>query len=460
MNTTWRIKALWAAGALLCLLPLAGCSVLTSYPATVEKAQNAFDRGDAAGAVALMEKLSPSDGDAALYLMEKGTFLRAAADYAAGNAAWLEALRIFREFDDRATISFRDSAAFAASLLLNDKAIPYRGTFYERVLLNTFLAANFLMQGNLENARVMVMQADQRQRAAREEYEKEITKSREETQKKNLNADEITARLRNGYDDQRAFVEKAGNIYQNAFMFYLSAIIFEMTGEVDNAYILARRVHEQNPAFLPVRADLLRYAKQLGRHDEYERWRSAFGPDVPDAIPAGQGRIVLLLACGNGPVKEEIKVFFTLPLGANRPPAHVTIAVPKYRMRPNPVASARLMIGDNPAGVTQPLMDIEATAVKELWDRALGMAFRQILRATGRVLAGGAAREKGGMSVIWPPWLQVLSWSRPICARGSVFRATCRRCGPQPRRGSILCASTCFRPAASSSGRCRWVRWR
>jgi hypothetical protein len=396
MKTTFRLRTLWVAGALACILSLTGCSIITSYPSTVGKAQAAFDHGDYAGAVAQMQKMSPPSSDEALYLTETGTFQRTAADYAGSNKSYLRALDIYREFDSRATISLRDSTQYAASLLLNDKAISYRGSFYERVLLNTFLAVNFLMEGNLENARVMVMQADQRQREAKEEHEKEIEKSREEAQKKNVNSDQVTAKVRAGFGDQRAYLEKAGNIYQNAYMFYLSAIIFEMTGEVDNAYILAKRIHDMNPGFLPVRADLLRYAKQLGRGDEYDRWRSAFGSDVPDTVPAGHGRLVALHGCGSGPVKEELKVRFPVPLGANRPATDVTIAVPKFTMRGNPVEAAAVVVGDKVLGRTQPLMDVEATAVKDLWDRAMGIAIRQVLRATGRVLAQEAARQKGG----------------------------------------------------------------
>lgn len=393
MKTTFKLVLI--AGALACVLPLAGCSVLTSYPSRTEEPQTAFNHLDYAGAVVKMEKIDPPATDEALYLTETGTFQRCAANYAASDKAYLRALDIYKEFDQRATVSLRDSAQYAASLLLNDKAIAYRGPFYERVLLNTFLATNFLMEGNLENARVMVMQADQRQREAYSENEKAIDQDRHEAQKKNVSSEAVTSTVRARFDDQRSYLEKAGNIYQNSYMFYLSAIIFEMTGEVDNAYIMATRVQQMNPGFIPVRADLLRYSKQV-RPSEYERWRTAFGAEVPDVIPAGHGRLIVLHACGNGPVKDEIKVSFAMPMGANKPATQVTIAIPKFHMRANPVEAAAVCVGDKQVGVTQPLMDVEATAVKDLWDRALGVAIRQVLRAVGRVVSQEAARNQGG----------------------------------------------------------------
>jgi hypothetical protein len=384
-------------GAVALLLPLlVGCSVVTNYPDTVQKAQAAFEDGKSAAAVAQMEKLSPPSGDAALYQMETGTFQRAGADYAASEKSFRQALDLCKEFDERATVSLRDTASYAASLLVNDKAIPYRGAFYERVLLNTFLSMNYLMVGNMENARVMVMQAEQRQKEARAEYDEEIAKSKEEAGKRNLNSDEMAAKVRGGFGDQSAILEKAGNIYQNAFMLYLSSIVFELNGEADNAYILAKLVHELNPGFLSVRADLLRQAKRVGRTEDYDRLRSTFGKDVPDAIPAGHGQIVVLFACGLAPVKEELKSTLSVSLAAGQSPTDVALAIPKYKSRPNPVQAAGVVVDGKVIGATQPLMDVEATAVKDLWDRSAGIAFRQVVRAGVKAAAAEVAKAKGG----------------------------------------------------------------
>jgi len=104
--------------------------------------------------------------------------------------------------------------------------------------------------------------------------------------------------------------------------------------------------------------------------------------------------VVLLYQCGQSPAKEEIK--FTFPIPVNNRVSIVTLAMPKYRRRPDPVRAAKLFANGKNLGVSQALMDVEATAVRDLWDQAVEIAFRQAVRAAGRVAAQEAARRQSG----------------------------------------------------------------
>jgi len=382
--------------ALFCSVVLllgAGCAAFQSYPAQLRYAESAFADGDYDEAVKALKKVALPEQNRLLFLLELGTFYHTQREYAKSNAALLEAVQILKEYDARARVSLRDSAAFAAALLVNDKMRPYRGSPFERVLLHTYLAMNFLMQRNLEDARVEVLQAYAQQKEAREEHEKSILETKREAEKRRLDTAQLMAKLQVAYADQRGPLEQAGNVYQNAFTYYLSSLIYEMHGEISEAYIDAKTVYSLNPNFLPVRRDLLRYSRQLGVAD-YEDWRRQFGPVLPDALPEGEGEIVLLFECGLAPVKEEIKLSFPVPVKDHW--NIVTVAIPKYRTRNNPVKAARLFADGALLGVTQPLMNVEATAMQDLWDQALGIALRQLIRASGRVLASEEAKRKGG----------------------------------------------------------------
>jgi len=113
---------------------------------------------------------------------------------------------------------------------------------------------------------------------------------------------------------------------------------------------------------------------------------------VPESPPAGHGEIVLLYQCGLAPEKEEIRFVVPIPVNNRIHPVH--IAFPKYESSPNPVNRARLRLDGREAGTTYPLVDLEATAVRDLWDQAPEIALRAGLRAAGRVAASEAARKQ------------------------------------------------------------------
>ena len=385
-----------AAGALcaLMLLIAPGCAVFRSYPAQVRYAQNAFADGDYKEAAGALDRLTAARGSRLCYLLELGTVYHTMGDYGSAEKAFLQAAEIVKEFDERALVGLRDSAAFAASLLVNDKARPYRGEPFERVLLHTYLAVNYLLKGDLEGARVEILQGYATQKAAREENAKRIAHTKEEARKKKLDTDKIMLKVRDAYSDQQDLLKAAGNVYQNAFTYYLSALVYELNGEISDAYIDAKTVHALNPNFLPARRDLLRYSRMLGVRGEYQQWREAFGKALEDATPADHGEVALLFQCGLAPVKEEIKT--TIPIPLKNHWNMVTIAIPKYRSRPNSVRAARLWADGKEVGTTQVLMDVEATAVCVLWDRAFGIGLRHAIRAAARLAATEYSRKKAG----------------------------------------------------------------
>jgi hypothetical protein len=358
------------------------------------QAQNAFVNGRYDEAIQRMQKLDPPDRDKLLQLMELGTFYHAKADYDGSNGAFLEASKKIQEYDDRAAVSLRDSGAFAASLLINDKTLPYRGAPFERVLVHMYLAMNYLMQRNLEDARVEILQGYAVQKSSREEHEKSIAQTRQDAAKQKLETPQLLGKIQESYADQRGLLAEAGNTYQNAFTYYLSSLVYEMRGETSDAYLDAKTVYSLNPNFLPVRRDLLRYSKALGRSEEYDRWRKLFGPNLPDTLPVGAGEVVVLYECGLAPTKEEIRINVPIPVKDHW--NLIMLAIPKYRLQPNPVQAATLLVGGKPAGTTEALMSLRATAVEQLWDEALGIALRQLIRAAGRVVMTEQLRQQGG----------------------------------------------------------------
>ncbi len=385
-----RHKALSLAAGLLYILLASGCA----YNRAARQADVAFARGDYAGAAATLEEASPPDRDQLLHLLELGTCYQCAGDFATSNARLLSAVAVARGYDERARVSLRDAASFLAALTVNDNMLPYRGEPYERVLLHTTLAMNYLLLRDPENARVEILQGYQVQKEMREQNDEAIAKSKSEAAKRSWDTSRINSEIGKAYAGQMQTIQSAGNVYQNAFMYYLSSIVYEMNGEISDAYIDAKTVHALNPNFLPVRRDLLRYSKQLGAREDYDKWKSEFGEGTEESLPKGSGEVVLLFARGLAPVKEQIKILLPLPL--EKRIDLVPIAFPRFVARHDPVATLRL--GENCAvlGVTQPLMSVEATAERNLWEQAPAIAIRQLIRAAGKVVLQEQARKNYG----------------------------------------------------------------
>lgn len=369
-----------------------------SYPARVSAAQSAFTNGNYEEAVRILENQDPPARDKLVFLLELGTYYHTMGDYQASNEKFLQAVAMMKAYDERAAIAVRDGASFAGAVIVNDAMRPYRGAHHERVLTHTYLAMNYLLLKDLENARVEILQAYAKQKEAREEHERAIRETQKEAKTNGLDTNGIAARVNAAFGGDRDVLTKAGNVYQNLFTYYVSCLVYELGREYDDAYIDARTIDSQYPNLPVIQRDLMRLARKSGRLDEYQRRLQMF-PSESQTTGAGWGEIVILYACGEGPVMDQIK--FPVPIPGKDKDGKpiittVTVAIPQFVRQPNFVSHAWLYVDGERVGQTYALMDVDATAIRSLWDRAPGIAMRQIIRAAGRYAAIRYTQEKGG----------------------------------------------------------------
>ena len=334
------IRNLGAGLALLC----GGCSVLTSYPESTASARAAFEEGRFREALLLLPK-DPGGPDELLYRLERGLIAHTGGEFAEGNLEWLAAAELVEAYEGRPTVSMRSSLEGLASLLLNDKTLPYDGEGFERVLLHAYLALSFYCLGKVDDAFV---------------------------------------ETRLAYEAQREEERRYGNTYagQGAFARYLSGLLREAVGEPGEAYIDYRKVRELAPSCRAVRADLVRLARILGYRDDLDQWGKEFGRQDPDPLredPEG-GEVVLFFQCGLGPVKRPVEVAIPHRDGVTK------FAAPAFAPRANPVAAARILLDGRPLGATDLLEDVESVARKNLEDRIALVVAKAASRTVGKAL--------------------------------------------------------------------------
>ncbi len=161
-----------------------------SYVKQMHESERLFYSGKYKEAASkLLPAVNKSGKDQLLFQMECGTMLHAAGDYKNSNNFLISAAKIA----DKVTTSISKQAA---SLFVSDRVTNYKGEDFERVLIHMYSGINFLMLNDTENARV------------------EFKKLNNQLQHINVSG---------------------GKKYkQNIMAKYLTAIVFEISGDLKN----------------------------------------------------------------------------------------------------------------------------------------------------------------------------------------------------------------------------------
>jgi len=369
---TYMLRAL----AVIFVPAAAGCAMFSDYPRQMALVRQQFEAG---AAVSAADALSNARQDPLCSLLERGMMLHGAGRYDASNKSFFGAERIITEFDERAVISARNTAAGAMTLVLNEKAAPYRGEGFERVLINTYLAFNHLMIGDLTGARVEVRKAYQRQQQEADRHIRALEEARAQASSNSIDLDGAMQEVGSRYGASSCAAERVQNAYQNAFTYYLSSVVYELNGEVNDAYIDCKAAIELRPDAGCVRRDLVRFAGRLGFRDELAVWTERFGDvTVP---PEGYGSILVVFEQGMAPVKDEIKLPIPTEFGI------LFVALPTYTVYPVSSPAMDVSVDGQLLGRTQMMADIEGMAVRDLHDKLPVLFVKQAIRAAAKGIA-------------------------------------------------------------------------
>ena len=326
-----------------------------------------------------------------LYNMDRGMTLHLAGDYVQSNSlleqAALEVERLYT----------RTVRTETAAFLTNDNLLPYEGDPYEHVMINVIKALNYAAMGQLMEAVVEARQIDHR-----------------------LNVLSDTAQEKDGYRE-------------DAFARYLTGLLYEATGDLNNAFIAYRKAYEiyeatrgwaRTPMPPMLREDLLRTTDALHMTAEFEEYRRQFPetrwvsqPDQPDLA-----QVVVIGYNGRAPRKEEALLDIPVSLSAlqlvllNRGVIHssnrqerraadsvlyglngrvVRVALPRLVPQKTQVLHESVTLvprgGEPISGQSQLVYNGTALAERSLSDRLPGITTKALARAAMKFAAAEAA---------------------------------------------------------------------
>lgn len=134
-----------------------------SYERQTQSFRGAWNSGNTSEAskaanIQVYDNINSKNG--VIWLLEQGAALRANDQLEESNYAFDRAEKRIKHFENQAKLRLSKEAT---GLVANLATTPYEGRGYDRVMLNTYQALNYLRLGNTEAALVELRQANAEQ---------------------------------------------------------------------------------------------------------------------------------------------------------------------------------------------------------------------------------------------------------------------------------------------------------
>lgn len=182
-----------------------------------------------------------------LYLLEAARLRALAGEIEASTQLYAEADARFSDELIRATFTVSGSVQAAVSVVTNDRALPYNGHLYERLLMHTFQSLNRLKLGDPELARIELNKALRDMRWGKDNLPELRKQSDARLAGNGVSADDSLGRF--NASPEGLVVETSSD---NALVYYLSGLLFEAQGDPDRAEIDYRNALAYAPGSTPV----------------------------------------------------------------------------------------------------------------------------------------------------------------------------------------------------------------
>ena len=288
--------------------------------------------------------------------LDKGMLRRMTDDYRGSNQV-LEVAK--QQIEKLYGISISENLA---SVTINDTLRGYEGDRYEQLLLHAYMAMNYIQLGEMDSARVEMLQANVKMMEWGEEPE------------------------------------------EDAFVRYLEGIIYEALGEYDSALISYRKAYtvykEKGGAQYPVtpialKKDLLRLLAWQGLWSEYENHKKEFSLTgfQPYKASSKFGEVVIILNNGLAPIRSES----ALPIFSAEVQRNLRVAFPVYKEPKKTLFLPQVIINQEPY-LLETVEDIDALARYSLEQAMAGIMARATARAVVKYNTQHTANENSSIA--------------------------------------------------------------
>jgi hypothetical protein len=366
------LSSLPALGLALCL---SGCATFRSYDAELYKTLDQASSGNLDGAIRILESNNRLPDKDLLYYLELGMLQRLGNRYQESQKSWMAANARVQMLEHAVLADASNLVRGASSYLINDKLRRYEGHDYERVMLLTHIALNYLAMGEYENARVAIKQTHELEAVIAELRSKELAKVEEEAKTRGAHT---SFKDLNGYPVEtidNPEVNALKNSYQSALSHYLAGFIYEALGEPSLAAPGYRLANELQPN-QPVLEEALRGLDQR--------------VSAPDD---GLTDVLFVIGSGTAPALRSHQ--FRLPIPVQERLVLLSVSFPVMAATGTPQRPIGLTVDDGPSLTAAPVTSIDLMARRRLQDDMPGIILRATIRSTASAVLQYQAQRAG-----------------------------------------------------------------
>ena len=347
------------------LIALPACGPITRHYAKVDDrlVRQAYLEADS---LIKQHEAQYGSRNAVLYSFDRAMTLHFAGQYAESNSHLKRAEILIEDLYTKSVMTE------TGAMLTNDNLLPYEGEDFEKTMVNVIAALNYVFLGEWDEALVEARKVDHKLNLLNDRHEKK-------------------------------------NVYkEDAYARYLSGILYEAKGELNDAFIAYRKAYETYQDYRkyyktalppPLPRDLLRVTEALNLREEHAFYRDLF-PHTTWISQEGldqQGELIFISYDGRSPIKKDF--FIDAPVSDGQGGIYILqVALPQFVPQPTDLGNAEIhVMGSRGVVASQRTFlveDITAIARKNLEDRIGRITAKAIARATTKYLASREIRKK------------------------------------------------------------------
>ncbi|MEZ8293561.1 COG3014 family protein [Vibrio splendidus] len=273
----------------------------------------------------------------------------------------------------KAVISISDSATSVGALAVNDNITEYVPADYELGFLHLYLGLNYLKKNDLEGAVIEMRRANQVQEQAKKQREAELDKAASDAKKQGLSAN-VGSILAN-YPDAGKKLQSV----QNAYLMFLSGLLYEASNDLNSAYVDYRRALAVMPDNQEIIDRTMATATRLGMRQDLATLEKRYKQS--SKLGAGEGRVIVLQEQSAVQAMDSWRL--DLPVYDSRDQGAIySLALPYYPSQ-NVERFSALRISGQPLQ-EHLITDVNAMAQNDLSERMTSIVIRQALRVVAK----------------------------------------------------------------------------
>lgn len=377
------------------------CSTITDARKQKKSYMFSYYSGNLEEAATALSKKSTNRSDTTdelMWRLDAGVANFTAGEYHKSIAEFKRCEAIIKDFDDRAVINARAGAAEIGAVLTNLNALPYKGMYLDKVMLNAYKALGYFAIADPTGAEVELRKMRHVQKMVVRQFAEEIRQTQKEVDAQNRNNQRASTRnasMSFSYIAQNPVVSsvyrssgnKANKLYgnlSNPFVSYFSAMGYLMNNNYSEALVDFRNLYKMLPNNKLIQQDYVSIAKAIGSKIPAPL-KSVKALDYP----LNQKMVYILLFNGRAPALKQEKFQIILPSVG-----YTGVAFPRYEYFPSSLQSLTIdaLYHNQQISVqTEQIADFDAIMSQEYHERLPGMITRIVVSTLAKEIASYAA---------------------------------------------------------------------